>query len=138
MWLVFDQIEFYAGDNIIKTIAYLMEANFVGSYNILDIFSGPFNIIELLNPQFLSWIFIGYISGSIARGKKRGFLTSLIVVVIVVLIWVSFNIISGTDLMAMFQGQQLLDTLGGIIAALISCLLGGVLGGLVSGPYEDF
>lgn len=135
MWLVFDQIEFYAGDNIIKTIAYLIEANFVGTYNI---FSGPFNIIKLLNPQFLSWIFIGYISGSIAKGKKRAVLTSLIVVVIVVLIWVSFNIISGTDLMAMFQGQQLRDTLGGIIAALISCLLGGVLGGLVSGPYEDF
>ena len=69
MWLVFDQIEFYAGDNIIKTIAYLIEANFVGSYNIFDIFSGPFNIIELINSQFLSWIFIPDV---LRRENKEG------------------------------------------------------------------
>ena len=40
--------------------------------------------------------------------------------------------------MALFQGTQLTETLGGIISAIVGVLLGGSVGGLVSGPYEEF
>jgi hypothetical protein len=91
-----------------------------------------------LAPQLLSWIFIGYISGTIAKGLKRGFLTSLIVIIVVLLMWILLSIISGEDLMALFEGLQLIATVGGIISALLGGIAGGVAGGFISGPYEEF
>ncbi len=137
MWSIFQFIENYAGNNIIKSLVFLMDANF--EFNIIGFFtSETFDLFELLNPQFLSWIFIGYISGTISKGIKRGFFASTLIIVIVTLIWIMLNIISGEDLMAMFQGRQLIATLGGIISSVLGCLIGGVVGGVVSGPHEEF
>ena len=83
-------------------------------------------------------IFIGYLTGSIAKGLRRGIIASSLVVIVVLLIWILLSIFSGQDLMALFQGTQLTETLGGIFSAFIGVLIGGVVGGLVSGPYEEF
>ncbi len=137
MWQILDQIGFYAGTDVIKGIAYLMDRNF--DFDIISFFiSGPINLYEFLNPTFLSWIFIGYIAGTIVKGTKRSFLTSVVIVVIVILIRILMNIISGVDLMALFEGIQLINTLGGMLGALGGCILGGLLGAAVSGSYEEY
>ena len=38
--------------------------------------------------------------------------------------------------MALFQAQ-LIETLGGIISALVGSFIGGSIGGFISGPYEE-
>ena len=55
-----------------------------------------------------------------------------------ILLWIIFSIVSGEDLMALFQGTQLSETLGGIISGLLGAFIGGSIGGLISGPYEEF
>jgi ABC-type dipeptide/oligopeptide/nickel transport system permease subunit len=47
------------------------------------------------------------------------------------------SVISGEDLMALFQGTQLSVTIGGILTAFIGAIIGGSLGGFISGPYEE-
>jgi hypothetical protein len=47
------------------------------------------------------------------------------------------SVISGEDLMALFQGAQLSGTIGGILTAILGAVIGGLIGGVVSGPYEE-
>jgi hypothetical protein len=47
------------------------------------------------------------------------------------------SVISGEDLMALFQGAQLFVTVGGILSAILGAVIGGLIGGFVSGPYEE-
>jgi hypothetical protein len=122
--------------DIIKKITLLIGANF--KFDIIGLFTGALTVTGFFAAQLLAWLFIGYISGTIAKGLRRGIITSALVVVIDLLIWIILNIISGEDLMALFQGIQLSETLGGIISALLGVLIGGLLGGLISGPYEEY
>ena len=133
---IFNQIEITADSNLLKAIALLIGANF--RFDILAFFSGTLTVAGFLAAPLLAWLFIGYISGSIAKGLRRGIIASLIVVVVDILLWIIFNIVSGEDLMALFQGVQLSETLGGIISALLGAFIGGSIGGLISGPYEEF
>jgi hypothetical protein len=132
---IFDIIETTAESNPWKAIALLLGANF--KFDILAFFSGSLIVTGFLAAQLLAWLFIGYISGTIAKGLRRGIIASLLVVVVDVLLWILLNIVSGVDLMALFS-VQLSETLGGIISALLGAFIGGLLGGLVSGPYEEF
>ena len=133
---IFNQIESLiqldTDSNLLKAVALLLGANF--KFDILAFFSGSSNFLVA---QLLAWIFIGYISGTIAKGMRRGIIASFIVVVIDVLFWIILNIVSGEDLMALFSGLQLSETLGGIISALLGAFIGGLLGGVISGPYEE-
>lgn len=131
------QIDLYAGGDVLKIAALLVGANF--DFDMISfIYPGPPSVLGFFAPEILAWIFIGFISGTIAKGLRRGVIVSSLVVVIVLLIWIILSIISGEDLMALFQGTQLIETLGGIISAFIGVLIGGLVGGLVSGPYEEF
>ncbi|MFX1553225.1 MAG: hypothetical protein ACFFBV_04795 [Promethearchaeota archaeon] len=131
------QIDLYAGGDVLKRAALLVGANF--DFDMISfIYPGPPSVLGFFAPEILAWIFIGFISGTIAKGLRRGVIVSSLVVVIVLLIWIILSIISGEDLMALFQGTQLIETLGGIISAFIGVLIGGLVGGLVSGPYEEF
>ncbi|MBA7572529.1 hypothetical protein ES708_14312 [subsurface metagenome] len=47
------------------------------------------------------------------------------------------SVISGEDLMALFQGTQLSVTIGGMLTAIIGSIIGGLIGGVISGPYEE-
>jgi hypothetical protein len=78
------------------------------------------------------------LSGTIAKGLRRGVIAGSLVVVIVIAIWIILSIFSQVDLMSLFTGNQLIETLGGIISAFIGVLIGGSIGGLISGPYEEF
>lgn len=122
-------------DNFIKTISLLIGANF--NFDMLSFFSGTPTILGFFAPELLAWLFLGFISGSIAKGFRRGIIASLVVVVIVLLFWIVSSIFSGVDLMALFQ-DQLIETLGGIITGFAGALIGGVIGGGISGPYEEF
>lgn len=133
---IFNQIEITADSNLLKAIALLIGANF--KFDILAFFSGSITVIGFFAAQLLAWLFIGYTSGTIAKGLRRGIIASLLVVVVDILLWIILNIISGEDLMALFQGVQLSETLGGIISAFLGAFIGGLLGGLISGPYEEF
>ena len=133
---IFNQIEIYADTDLLKATALLIGANF--KFDIIEFFSGTLTVAGFLAAPLLAWLFIGYISGSIAKGLRRGIIASLIVVVVDILLWIIFNIISGEDLMALFQGVRLSETLGGIISALLGAFIGGLAGGLISGPYEEF
>ncbi|MHA1931784.1 MAG: hypothetical protein ACW96X_04535 [Promethearchaeota archaeon] len=133
---IFNQIEMLIqldpNSNLLKAIALLLGANF--KFDIFAFFSGS---SAFLVAQLLAWLFIGYISGTIAKGLRRGIIASLLVVVIDILLWIILNIVSGEDLMALFTGLQLSETLGGIISALLGTFIGGLLGGIISGPYEE-
>ena len=133
---IINQIQINADSNVFKAIALLMGANF--QFDIIAFFTGSLTVSGFLAAQLLAWLFIGYISGTISKGLRRGIVASLLVVVIDILIWIIFSIISGEDLMALFQGIQLTETLGGIISGLLGAFTGGLIGGLISGPYEEF
>ena len=136
MMVIINQIELYAGGSLIRIASLLVGANF--DFDMISFFTGSPSILGFFAPEILAWIFIGYIAGSIAKGLRRGVIASSLVVIIVLLFWIILSIISGEDLMSLFQGTQLTETLGGIISAFIGVLIGGSVGGLVSGPYEEF
>lgn len=136
MTVILNQIQLYAKTDIIRIASLLAGANF--NFNMISYITGTPTILGFFAPEILAWIFIGYITGSIAKGLRRGTIASSLVVVIVLLIWIILSIFSQVDLMALFQGTQLTETLGGIISAFLGVLIGGVAGGLISGPYEEF
>ncbi|MFX0035691.1 MAG: hypothetical protein ACFE9I_08635 [Candidatus Hermodarchaeota archaeon] len=136
MTVILNQIQSYAGENALKTLTLLIGSNF--DFDMISFMIIEPSVLGFFAPEILAWIFIGYISGTIAKGLRRGTIASVLVVIIVLLIWIILSIISGEDLMALFQGTQLIETLGGIISAIIGGLIGGLVGGLISGPYEEF
>ncbi|MBD3196024.1 MAG: hypothetical protein GF317_13280 [Candidatus Lokiarchaeota archaeon] len=136
MWSTFVLAETISQYNILKAMSTLIGANF--EFDIITFFtSGPYTLPNFFQPALLSCIFLGIISGAIAKGLKRGTMASFLVITISILIWILISIVSGEDLMALFQGAQLISTVGGILGALIAGILGGLLGGLISGPYEE-
>ncbi len=132
---IINQIQINADSNIMKAIALLIGANF--QFDIIAFFTGSSTISGFFAAQLLAWLFIGYITGSISKGLRRGIMAALLVVIIDILFWIIFSIISGEDLMALFQGIRLAETLGGIISGFLGAFVGGLIGGLISGPYEE-
>ena len=129
-----DQIQFYLQIDILKVIVIQIGANF--KFDLLAFFTGTLNIADFA-PQILASIFIGFLSGAIAKGLKRGLIASTLVIIVAFLIWMLLSVISGEDLMALFQGAQLSSTIGGILSAILGAIIGGLIGGFVSGPYEE-
>jgi hypothetical protein len=129
------QLQLYSQIDVLKVIIILVGANF--KFDLFSIFTGSSTIIDFFSPQLLASIFIGYLSGTISKGLKRGLLASLLVIIIDFLIWMLLSVISGEDLMALFQGTQLSVTIGGILTAFIGSTIGGLIGGVISGPYEE-
>ncbi|NHJ23142.1 MAG: hypothetical protein EAX89_01105 [Candidatus Lokiarchaeota archaeon] len=129
------QLNLYLQTDVLKSIIILLGANF--KFDIISFFAGTPSFFDFFAPQLLASIFIGFLSGTIAKGLKRGLIASLIVVVVDFLIWMLLSVISGEDLMALFQGGQLSATIGGVLSAVIGSLLGGIVGGAISGPYEE-
>ena len=128
-------IQATAESDFLKIFTILIGANF--KYDIISFFIENPSIIEFFAPQLLASIFIGFLSGSISKGFKRGVIASSVVIVVDFSIWMLLSVMNGEDLMALFQGAQLIATVGGIISALIGAILGGLIGGLISGPYEE-
>ena len=129
------QIQIYLQTDILKVIILQIGANF--KFDLLAFFTGTPSITEFFAPQVLACIFIGYVSGTISKGLKRGVIASSLVIIIGFLIWMLLSVISGEDLMALFQGAQLSVTVGGILSAILGAVIGGLLGGFISGPYEE-
>jgi hypothetical protein len=130
------RIQLYLGSDALKVIILMIGANF--EFDIISFFTSTPNLIEFFAPQLLATIFIGYISGTIAKGMKRGLTAGTLVIFIDLLVWMLLSVISGEDLMALFQGAQLTSTIGGILSALIGAILGGFIGGAITGPYEEY
>jgi len=129
------QIQVYLQIDILKAIVIQIGANF--KFDLLAFFTGTPNIADFFAPQLLASIFIGFLSGTIAKGLKRGLIASTLVIVVAFLIWMIPSVIYGEDLMALFQGPQLSNTIGGILSAILGAIIGGLIGGFVSGPYEE-
>ncbi len=129
------QIQIYLQTDILKVIILQIGANF--KFDLIAFFTGTPSITEFFAPQLLACIFIGYVSGTISKGLKRGLIASSLVIIIGFLIWMLLSVYSGEDLMALFQGAQLSVTVGGILSAILGAVLGGLLGGFISGPYEE-
>ena len=129
------QIQTYLETDILKVVILQIGANF--KFDIIAFFTGTPSITEFFAPQLLACIFIGYVSGTISKGLKRGLIASSLVIIIGFLIWMLLSVISGEDLMALFQGAQLSVTIGGILSAILGAVIGGLLGGFISGPYEE-
>ena len=121
--------------DILKVLIILVGANF--KFDIISFFTGTPTVFGFFAPQILACIFIGFFSGTIAKGLKRGFIVSLLVIVVSFLIWMLLSVIAGEDLMALFQGAQLSATVGGVLSAILAAVIGGSVGGLISGPYEE-
>ena len=136
MTVILNQIELYAGDDVLRSVALLVGANF--EFDMISFITGTPTPLGFFAPELLAWIFIGFFSGAIAKGLRRGVIAASLVVVIVIAIWIILSIFSQVDLMSLFTGNQLIETLGGIISAFIGVLIGGSIGGLISGPYEEF
>jgi hypothetical protein len=130
------RIQLYLGSDALRVVILMIGANF--EFDIISFFTGTPNIIEFFAPQLLASIFIGYLSGTIAKGVKRGLTAGTLVIVIDLLIWMLLSVVAGEDLMALFQGAQLSSTVGGILSAMLGSILGGFLGGLIAGPYEEY
>ncbi|MGV9173525.1 MAG: hypothetical protein ACOC44_00570 [Promethearchaeia archaeon] len=117
--------------------AYIFEINF--SFDMISyLINADVSIFTFFSPQMVAWLFIGYVSGTIAKGVKNGVMAGFFVVTINILLWIILSILASIDLMAMFTGKSLIVTLGGITTAFIGGLGGGVIGGAVSGPSEDY
>ncbi|HUW89633.1 MAG TPA: hypothetical protein VMV43_03865 [Candidatus Nanopelagicaceae bacterium] len=129
------QIQIYLQTDILKVIILQIGANF--KFDLITFFTGTPSITEFFAPQVLACIFIGYVSGTISKGLKRGLTASSLVIIIGFLIWMLLSVISGEDLMALFQGAQLSVTIGGILSAILGAVIGGLIGGFISGPYEE-
>jgi len=129
------QIQVYLQIDILKVIVIQIGANF--KFDLLAFFTGTPTIADFFAPQLLASIFIGFLSGTISKGIKRGLIASTLVIIITFLIWMLLSVISGEDLMALFQGPQLFSTIGGILSAILGAIIGGLIGGFVSGPYEE-
>ncbi len=129
------QIQLYLQTDILKVIILQIGANF--KFDLITFFTGTPSITDFFAPQLLACIFIGYVSGTISKGLKRGLIASSLVIIIGFLIWMLLSVISGEDLMALFQGAQLSVTIGGILSAILGAVIGGLLGGFISGPYEE-
>ncbi len=129
------QIQIYLQTDILKVIILQIGANF--KFDLIAFFTGTPSITEFFAPQVLACIFIGYVSGTISKGLKRGVIASSLVVIIGFLIWMLLSVVSGEDLMALFQGAQLSVTVGGILSAILGAVIGGLIGGFISGPYEE-
>ena len=129
------QIQIYLQTDILKVIILQIGANF--KFDLIAFFTGTPSFTEFFAPQLLSCIFIGYVSGTISKGLKRGLIASSLVIIIGFLIWMLLSVISGEDLMALFQGAQLSVTVGGILSAILGAVIGGSIGGFISGPYEE-
>ena len=129
------QIQIYLQTDILKVIILQIGANF--KFDLIAFFTGTPSITEFFAPQVLACIFIGYVSGTISKGLKRGVIASSLVIIIGFLIWMLLSVISGEDLMALFQGPQLFVTVGGILSAIFGAVIGGLIGGFISGPYEE-
>jgi hypothetical protein len=121
--------------DILKVIVLQIGANF--KFDLIAFFTGTKSFMEFFSPQLLASIFVGFLSGSISKGLKRGLIASSLVIIVSFLIWMLLSVISGEDLMALFQGAQLSVTIGGILSAILGAVIGGLLGGIVSGPYEE-
>jgi len=135
MWQSFIEIQSYFGATPLKAIYVLFRDNFV--FDIFTLFTTPnLTIFDILAPQLLSWLLVGFIGGSIAKGFKRGLLTGFIIVIIDILLWIVFGILVGEDMFSLFLEADAIATFGGIISALIGGVLGGSIGGAISGPYE--
>jgi hypothetical protein len=129
-----NQIEAYAGTNLVKVYAIALGSNF--RFDFVSVFTGTPTTFGFFIPQIVVWFILGYISGTIAKGSKRGITASFLVIVIVLLLWITLSIFSQVDLMALFSGSQLIFTLGGLFVSLAGGLLGGIIGGKVSGPFQ--
>ena len=129
------QIQVYLQTDILKVIILQIGANF--KFDLIAFFTGTPSITEFFAPQVLACIFVGYVSGTISKDLKRGLIASSLVIIIGFLIWMLLSVISGEDLMALFQGAQLFVTVGGILSAILGAVIGGLIGGFVSGPYEE-
>lgn len=119
-----------------RALTTLIGANF--EYDIITvIMSGTLTISGIFAAPLLSCILVGFISGAISKGLKRGVMGSFITIAINMLLWFLFSIFSGEDLMALFVGNQLLVTLSGMLGAFLGCVVGGLAGGVTSGPREE-
>lgn len=115
----------------------LLGSNF--SFDIIGYLTGgEWNIVKFLAPALLAWIFVGYITGTIAKGSRNGFISGILVWVIVLLIWILTSVVAGEDLMSLFQGNQLFRTLGGVLSSFLGVAVGSISGGFISGPEEAF
>ena len=122
-------------NNFFQATSKLIGANF--QFDIISFFQiwPNYSVQEFFQPAFFGCLFIGFISGAISIGTKRGIMASFLVIIITFLMWIILSIFSGVDLMALFQGTQLIATIGGILSALLSGLLGGMFGGFLTGKY---
>ncbi len=124
-----------SSSNIYKALSYVLMANF--SLDPSSIFTGVDTPFGFFIPHVVMWLFLGYISGTITKGIKRSVIATSIVVIIDLLLWILLSVIAGIDLMSLFTGIQLSQTLLAVFIAFIGGLTGGILGGLISGPHED-
>ena len=135
MEVIIPQIQTYLQTNILKVIVLQIGANF--KFDLLAFFTGNPTIVDFFSQQILASMFIGFLSSTISKGLKRGLTASSLVIIVDFLIWLLLSVISGEDLMALFQGAQLFGTIGGILSAIFGAIIGGLLGGIISGPYEE-
>ncbi|MBD3255290.1 MAG: hypothetical protein GF383_09370 [Candidatus Lokiarchaeota archaeon] len=137
MWESLQVILDNFSNDILMIIVMMLASQF--SSNMFAVFlASEFKISLLLGPSLLAWLFTGYICGTITREIRNGLISSVLSFVIILLIWILLSIIAGQDLMSMFQGNQLISTVGGIFTSLIGAAGGGALGGFVTSSKEGF
>ncbi len=137
MWESMFQLSRIFRSSFLRGIAMLLGTNF--SFDIITfLIRGNWDIIQFLAPALLAWIFVGYITGTIVKGPRNGFISGILVWVIVILLWILISVVAGEDLMALFQGNQLIRTLGGILSSFLAVAVGSISGGFISGPEEAF
>ncbi len=83
--IIDDQIQNYIKTDILKVIVIQIGANF--KFDLLAFFTGTPTIADFFAPQLLASIFIGFLSGTISKGIKRGLIASTLVIIITFLIW---------------------------------------------------
>ena len=111
-------------------MAFAFSSEQIGLYGFFGILLG-----DTIWPVICTWIFTGFVVGTMAKGIGRGLKASLFVFGLMVLLWVVFGVFAGMDLTSVFINNTL-QTVSELGFVLIILVLSGIIGGWVSGPYD--
>lgn len=112
------------------------QADWFGEFSPENIQNSTLGLIlfgETIWPAIITWMTVGFVSGTIIKGVKRGLIFSLIWFGSIFILWAIIGMFAGADFSSMFL-TNFGSTMSSLFTIFIFLVFGGVIGGLISGP----
>ena len=95
-----------------------------------SVFFGP-----VVWPCIITWFMVGFISGSIVKGAKRGLILSLTILFTMFILWVITGFFAGEDMSSIYQ-QNFATRMSELFTAIIFTVPSCIIAGWITGPFE--